>query len=44
MVNRRLSAEELKRANTLLTEVRSKLEALSKGDKDLLFAYRRKVS
>lgn len=43
MVNRRLSAEELKRANTLLTEVRSKLEALSKGDKDLLFAYRRKV-
>lgn len=43
MANRRLSAEELKWANTLLAEVRSKLKALSKGDKNLLFAYRRKV-
>lgn len=31
------------KANKLLTQIRSKLEALSKGDKDLLFAYRRKV-
>lgn len=43
MANRHLTPEELKRANALLAEVRSKLEALSQGDRDLLFAYRRKV-
>ena len=31
------------RANALLSEIRAKLEALSGGDNDLLFAYRRKV-
>ncbi len=43
MPNRRLSIEKLEKANALLAEVRAKLEALSGGDKDLLFAYRRKV-
>ena len=43
MANRQLTPEELERANALLAEVRSKLEALSQGDKDLLFAYRRKL-
>lgn len=43
MTNRQLTPEELERANALLAEVRSKLDALSQGDKDLLFAYRRKI-
>lgn len=43
MANRRLTPDELQRANALLAEIRSKLEALSKGDTDLLFAYRRKI-
>ena len=43
MVNRQLSAAELEHANALLVEIRSKLEAMSQGDKDLLFAYRRKI-
>lgn len=43
MANRQLTPEELERANALLAEVRSRLEALSQGDKDLLFAYRRKI-
>ena len=43
MANRRLDAAELKRANALLDLIRSKLAALSKGDKALLFAYRRKI-
>jgi hypothetical protein len=43
MANRQLTPAQLVRANALLAEVRSKLEALSQGDKDLLFAYRRKI-
>jgi len=43
MANRQLSASELEHANALLAEIRSKLEAISQGDKDLLFAYRRKI-
>lgn len=43
MANRRLSEKELKIARALLKEVRMKLEALSDGDRELLFAYRRKV-
>lgn len=43
MANRQLTPEELESANTLLAEIRQKLVALSRGDKDLLFAYRRKI-
>jgi hypothetical protein len=43
MPNRRLTAEELARAQVLLESVRAQLLALSGGDPDLLFAYRRKV-
>jgi hypothetical protein len=43
MANRQLTAAELVKARALLDEVRSKLAALSGGDKELLFAYRRKV-
>jgi UTP:GlnB (protein PII) uridylyltransferase len=43
MPNRQLTPDELERAKALLAEIRSKLEALSKGDKELLFAYRRKI-
>lgn len=43
MANRQLSPEELAQANVLLSEIRAKLEALSRGDSELLFAYRRKV-
>lgn len=43
MPNRNLTAEELHRANDLLVELRGRLESLSEGDLDLLFAYRRKI-
>lgn len=43
MANRRLTAEELIKARALLDEVRGKLVALSGEDKELLFAYRRKI-
>jgi len=43
MANRQLSPEELAQANVLLSEIRTKLETLSHGDRELLFAYRRKV-
>ena len=43
MANRQLSTEELDQANVLLSEIRAKIEAMSHGDKELLFAYRRKV-
>jgi len=43
MSNRNLSTEELAAANKLLDEIRRKLAALSNGDKQLLFAYRRKI-
>jgi hypothetical protein len=44
MPNRNLTADELKRANELLSEIRERLVSLSAGDPLLLFAYRRKVA
>ena len=44
MPNRRLTESELALANKLLKSIRAKLQTLSKGDKELLFAYRRKVT
>lgn len=43
MPNRQLSAEELVTARALLHEIRQRLTTLSNGDKDLLFAFRRKI-
>ena len=43
MPNRNLNADELKRANELLTEIRKRLTDLAAGDPLLLFAYRRKI-
>ena len=43
MSNRRLSNEELVHANELLATVRAELDRLSDGDRETLFAYRRKV-
>jgi UTP:GlnB (protein PII) uridylyltransferase len=43
MANRQLTAKELEEARALLAEIRAKLIRLSRGDKDLLFAYRRKI-
>jgi RNase P subunit RPR2 len=43
MPNRRLSPDELKQVNALLDETRAKLDQLAAGDRDLLFAFRRKV-
>lgn len=43
MPNRNLNADELKRANELLAEIRVRLNSLSRGGPLLLFAYRRKV-
>ncbi|HMC32644.1 MAG TPA: hypothetical protein VKL99_17530 [Candidatus Angelobacter sp.] len=43
MPNRNLSADELKRANELLKDIRQQLVSLAGGDPLLLFAYRRKI-
>jgi hypothetical protein len=43
MPNRNLDADELKRANDLLANIRSRLNELANGDPLLLFAYRRKI-
>jgi hypothetical protein len=43
MPNRRLTPEELNEARALLHEIRCKLNDLSEGDRELLFAYRRKI-
>jgi DNA repair exonuclease SbcCD ATPase subunit len=43
MPNRRLNADELVLANELLDRIRTELAALSRGDSDLLFAFRRKI-
>ena len=43
MPNKNLNAEELKRANELLAEIRARLTDLAGADPLLLFAYRRKV-
>jgi hypothetical protein len=44
MPNRRLTDDELKRANTLLARIRQELAALSQRDPHLLFAYRRRIA
>lgn len=44
MTNPRLTLEQLDLARELLQEVRLRLAALSGGDADLLFAYRRKIA
>jgi hypothetical protein len=43
MANRQLSAEESVHANALLDSIRARLRGLAGEDRDLLFAYRRKV-
>jgi RNase P subunit RPR2 len=43
MPNRKLSPDELQQANALLTETRAKLDLLAAGERELLFAFRRKV-
>jgi ribosomal protein L44E len=43
MTNRQLSESELGKANNLLAEIRSRLSELAGDDKELLFAYRRKI-
>ncbi len=43
MPNRRLTKHELAQAKKLLEIIRNKLTKLSDGDKELLFAYRRKI-
>jgi hypothetical protein len=43
MPNRNLNADELKRANELLVDIRERLTSLAGDDQLLLFAYRRKV-
>jgi hypothetical protein len=44
MANRTLCATELAAANTLLTEIRQRLAAMSNGDEQLYWALRRKVT
>ena len=43
MASRRLSAIESKKATALLDNVRARLQKLSAGDPELLFAYRRRI-
>jgi len=43
MSNRRLTEDELALAGSIIAEIRAKLNALSSGDPELLFALRRKV-
>lgn len=43
MPNRKLTPGELKKAQTLLHEIRSRLRRLTRGDRELLFAFRRKI-
>jgi hypothetical protein len=44
MPNRTLNQEELKLANSLLADIRERLNSLSGNDPLLLFAYRRKIA
>lgn len=44
MPNPTLDAEQIRKANELLSDIRQKLEGLAGGDASLLFAYRRKVA
>jgi hypothetical protein len=43
MPNRQLTKDELQQCAELLSHIRSELNALSAGNKHVLFAYRRKV-
>lgn len=43
MANRNLTEQELLLANELLSEIRERLATLAAGDRELLFALRRKV-
>ncbi|RWB20375.1 MAG: hypothetical protein EOQ40_15010 [Mesorhizobium sp.] len=43
MANRRLTADELLKASEVLADIRAKLRVLAGDDRDLLFAYRRKM-
>lgn len=43
MPNRNLNSEELKKAHSLLGEIRERIDLLAGGDSDLRFAYRRKL-
>jgi hypothetical protein len=43
MTNPRLTPEQLDIARAYLDEIRQKLDVLSGGDRDLLFAFRRKL-
>ena len=43
MANRQLNPEELEVARSLLDEIRAKLAKLAGDDRELLFAYRRKI-
>lgn len=43
MPNRNLTKEELQQAKDLLEKIRKDLTALSHGDEELLFAFRRKI-
>jgi hypothetical protein len=44
MPNRNLTHDELVKANTLLTDIRQRLEDLAAGDPAALFAFRRKIA
>jgi UTP:GlnB (protein PII) uridylyltransferase len=41
--NRFLTPEELDHANALLADIRTRIDTLSAGDRELKFAYRRKI-
>ena len=43
MPNRQLTEKGLKRAQTLIDEIRTKLKNLSHGNREMLFALRRKI-
>ena len=43
MPNRMLTEDEIEKARKLLTSIRKRLDVLSGGDRELLFAYRRKI-
>lgn len=43
MPNRNLKLKELTQAHKLLEDIRQRLNTLAAGDRNLLFAYRRKV-
>lgn len=43
MTNRNLTADELVKANALLSDIRTRLRGLAAGDPAALFAFRRKI-